>query len=148
MDKTMKNNLENPINDIARFFKNIDYDRLLSNAGMGLEYIKKQAAKGSKETTRMMLELYYVMLSDKTSKFNKLVIGAALAYQLLPNDLLPKEDYGLLGYLDNATALYLAYKRIKKSVTPEIKQKVDETLESWAKSMDEFTIMKPEEARV
>ena len=96
----------------------------------------------------MMLELYYVMLSDKTSKFNKLVIGAALAYQLLPNDLLPKEDYGLLGYLDNATALYLAYKRIKKSVTPEIKQKVDETLESWAKSMDEFTIMKPEEARV
>ena len=148
MDKTMKNNLENPINDIARFFKNIDYDRLLSNAGMGLEYIKKQAAKGSKETTRMMLELYYVMLSDKTSKFNKLVIGAALAYQLLPNDLLPKEDYGLLGYLDNATALYLAYKRIKKSVTPEIKQKLDETLESWAKSMDEFTIMKPEEARV
>lgn len=148
MDKTMINNLENPINDIARFFKNIDYDRLLSNAGMGLEYIKKQAAKGSKETTRMMLELYYVMLSDKTSKFNKLVIGAALAYQLLPNDLLPKEDYGLLGYLDNATALYLAYKRIKKSVTPEIKQKVDETLESWAKSMDEFTIMKPEEARV
>ena len=148
MDKTMINNLENPINDIARFFKNIDYDRLLSNAGMGLEYIKKQAAKGSKETTRLMLELYYVMLSDKTSKFNKLVIGAALAYQLLPNDLLPKEDYGLLGYLDNATALYLAYKRIKKSVTPEIKQKVDETLESWAKSMDEFTIMKPEEARV
>lgn len=148
MDKTMINNLENPINDIARFFKNIDYDRLLSNAGMGLEYIKKQAAKGSKETTRMMLELYYVMLSDKTSKFNKLVIGAALAYQLLPNDLLPKEDYGLLGYLDNATALYLAYKRIKKSITPEIKQKVDETLESWAKSMDEFTIMKPEEARV
>lgn len=148
MDKTMINNLENPINDIARFFKNIDYDCLLSNAGMGLEYIKKQAAKGSKETTRMMLELYYVMLSDKTSKFNKLVIGAALAYQLLPNDLLPKEDYGLLGYLDNATALYLAYKRIKKSVTPEIKQKVDETLESWAKSMDEFTIMKPEEARV
>ena len=148
MDKTMINNLENPIHDIARFFKNIDYDRLLSNAGMGLEYIKKQAAKGSKETTRMMLELYYVMLSDKTSKFNKLVIGAALAYQLLPNDLLPKEDYGLLGYLDNATALYLAYKRIKKSVTPEIKKKVDETLESWAKSMDEFTIMKPEEARV
>lgn len=139
---------DNPISDIARFFKNIDYDRLLSNAGLGLEYIKRQAAKGSKETTRMMLELYYVMLSEKTSKFNKLVIGAALAYQLLPNDLLPKEDYGLLGYLDNATALFLAYKRMKKSVTLEIRQKVDETLESWEKSMDEFTIMKPEEERV
>ena len=147
VNKTIMQN-ENPILDIARFFKNIDYDRLLSHAGLFLEYIKKQAAKGSKETTRMMLELYYVMQSDKTSKFNKLVIGAALAYQLLPNDLLPRENYGLLGYLDNATALFLAYKRIKKSVTPEIRQKVDETLDSWAKSIDDFTIMKPEDERV
>ena len=148
MENSNKRNTGSPVSDIAKFFKNIDYDRLLSNAGMGLEYIKKQAAKGSKETTRMMLELYYVMQSDQTSKFNKLVIGAALAYQLLPNDLLPKEEYGVLGYLDNATALYLAYKRIKKSVTPEIKQKVDETLEGWTKSIDDFSIMKPEEERI
>lgn len=139
---------ENPIIEVAKFFKNIDYDRLINNAGLGLEYIKKQAVKGSKETTRMMLELYFVMMSEKTSKFNKLIIGSALAYQLLPNDFLPKEDYGVLGYLDNATALYLAYKRVKKNVTPEIKQKVDDTLASWAKSADEFTIMKPEEERV
>lgn len=138
----------NPIEDIARFFKNIDYDRLISNAGLGLENIKRQAAKGSKETTRMMLELYFVMMSDTTSKFNKMIIGSALAYQLLPNDFLPKEDYGILGYLDNATALYLAYKRIKKAVTPEIKQKVEDTLANWAKSAEDFTIMKPEEERV
>ena len=36
----------------------------------------------------------------------------------------------------------------KESVTPEIKQKVDDTLENWAKSVDEFTIMKPENERV
>lgn len=144
----MGNKQSNPIEDIARFFKNIDYDKIINNAGLGLEYIKKQATKGSKETTRMMLELYFVMMSEKTSKFNKLIIGSALAYQLLPNDFLPKEDYGVLGYLDNATALYLAYKRIKKAVTPEIKKKVDDTLASWAKSAEEFTIMKPEEDRV
>ena len=139
---------KNPIEDIARFFKNIDYDRLIINSEKCLEYIKKQAVKSGKETTRMMLELYFVMMSEETSKFNKLIIGSALAYQLLPNDFLPKEDYGVLGYLDNATALYLAYKRIKKSVTPEIKQKVDDTLANWAKSAEEFTIMKPEEERV
>lgn len=139
---------ENPITEIARFFKNIDYDKILNDAESCFEYIKKQAVKGSKETTRMMLELYFVMMSDNTSKFNKLIIGAALAYQFLPNDFLPKEDYGALGYLDNATALYLAYKRIKKSVTPEIKQKVDNTLAEWAKSASEFTIMKPEDERV
>ena len=61
----------NPITEVAKFFKNIDYDKLINNAGLGLEYIKKQAAKGSKETTIMMLELYFVMMSEKTSKFNK-----------------------------------------------------------------------------
>lgn len=138
----------NPITDIARFFKNIDYDRLISNAGLGLEYIKKQAVKGSKETTRMMLELYFVMMDENTSKTKKMLIGAALAYQFLPNDFLPKEDYGILGYLDNAAALFYAYKRTKKSVTPEIAKKVDETLASWAKSAEEFTILKPEDQRV
>lgn len=138
----------NPIEEIASFFKNIDYDKLINNAGLVLEYIKEQAAKGSKETTRMMLELYFVMMSEKTSKFNKVIIGAALAYQLLPNDFMPKEDYGLFGLLDNALALYLVYKRVKKNVTPEIKQKVDDTLAEWAKSANEFTIMKPEDERV
>lgn len=138
----------NPITEIARFFKNIDYDKIISNAGLGLDFIKKQAVKGSKETTRMMLELYFVMMDEKTSKAKKIMIGAALAYQFLPNDFLPKEDYGVLGYLDNATALYLAYKRVKKSVTPEIAKKVDETLASWAKAVDEFTILKPEEERM
>ena len=139
---------DNPITELAKFFKNIDYDKIINNAGLGLEYIKKQAVTGSKETTRMMLELYYVMMSEQTNKFNKIIIGSALAYQFLPNDFLPKEDYGVLGVLDNATALYLAYKRIKKSVTPEIKQKVDDTLAEWARSAGEFTIMKPEEERV
>lgn len=139
---------DNPITELAKFFKNIDYDRLINNAGLGLEYIKKQTIKGSKETTRMMLELYFVMMSDKTSKFNKLIIGSALAYQLLPNDFMPKEDYGVLGAIDNAALLYLAYKKVKKNVTPEIKQKVDETLANWAKSADEFTIMKPKEERI
>lgn len=138
---------ENPMTELAKFFKNIDYDKLISNAGLGLEYIKRQAAKGSKETTRMMLELYFVMMSDKTSKFNKLIIGSALAYQLLPNDFLPKEDYGVLGYLDNATALYLAYKRVKKSVTPEIMQKVDKTLAGWSESMEGFSMLKANEER-
>lgn len=81
--------------EFVRFFRNIDYDKILSNAEPCLEYIKKQAGKGSKETTRMMLELYFVMMSDKTSKFNKLIIGSALAFQLLPNDLIPREEDGV-----------------------------------------------------
>lgn len=138
----------NPIKEIIRLFKNIDYQRISKNASIILAQIKSQAMVGTKETTRMMLELYYVMLSEKTTKFNKLVIGAAFAYQFLPNDFLPKEEYGILGYLDNATILYLAYKRVKKSVSPEISKKVEETMNSWLSSVDNFTILKPENERI
>lgn len=137
--------MENDILDnIVRFFKNVDFDRLMLNAEKLLEIIKKQSIAGTKETTSMMLELYFVMMSSKTSKFNKLIIGAAFAYQFLPNDYFTKEDYGLFGLVDNAAVLYLAYKRVKKCVTPEIAQKVEDTLKSWS----EFTIMKPEDKRV
>lgn len=142
------NESNSPIMALTKFFRNIDYDKIISNAETLLESMKKYSMKGSKEITRIMLELYFVMISNKTSKFNKLIIGAALSYQLLPNDLLNKEDYGVLAYFDNAAALYLAYRRVKKSVTPEIKQKVEETLENWAKSAEDFTIMKPTEERV
>lgn len=136
--------MENSIFDnIVRFFKNIDYDRLLLNADKFLEMIKKQSVTGTKEATRMMLELYYVMVSDKTSKFNKIIIAAALAYNFFPNEYFTKEDHGILGFLDNAAVLYFAYKQVKKCVTPEIQQKVDDTLQKWSG----FTIMKPKDQR-
>lgn len=138
---------ETPITEVVKFFKNIDYDKILEIANHGLEFIKKKAAAGGKETTRMMLELYYVMMSDQTSKVNKFIIGGALAYQLLPNDVLPVDTFGILGYLDNTAVLYWAYKRMKKSVTPEIRQKVEDTLANWARSAQDFTIMKPEDER-
>lgn len=133
------------LNEIASFFKNIDYERLLKNANGLLNQIKDNASKLGVETTKMMLELYYVMMSDSTSKINKLIIGAALGYQFLPNDFFNKEDYGILGYLDNAATLYWAYKKVKKSVTPEIKEKVEKTIEEWKNSIENFTIMKQEE---
>jgi len=139
---------DNPITQVANFFKNIDYDKIIKNAGLGLEFIKKQAVNGSIETTKMLLELYYVMMDENTSKFNKFIIGSALAYQFLPNDFISRDDYGFLGYVDNAGILYLAYQRMKKSITPEIAQKVEDTLKSWGKSIDEFTIMKPKEEQV
>lgn len=133
---------------IIKFLKNIDYQRIANNATSILEHIKQQALKGTKESTRMMLELYYVMLSDKTSKFNKLIIAGAFAYQFLPNDFLSKDDYGILGYFDNLSILYVAYKRVKKCVTPEMEEKVENTINSWITSANNFTILKPEGERV
>ena len=96
-----------------------------------LAAIKNGAAKAGRATTKMMLELLYVMKSPNTSLANKTIIVSALAYQLLPKDILPRKKYGLLGFLDNGITLAVAYNRVKSLITPEIDQKVTNTLNNW-----------------
>ena len=96
-----------------------------------LTAIKNGAAKMGRATTKMMLELYYVLKSPATSTANKAIIVAALGYQLLPKDLLSRKKFGLLGFLDNGITLAMAYNRVKSSVTPEIEQQVNATLNNW-----------------
>ena len=96
-----------------------------------LTAIKNVATKAGYATTKMMLELYYVLKSPETSKTNKAIIVAALGYQLLPKDLLPRKKFGLLGFLDNGITLAVAYNRVKSSITPEIEQQVTNTLNNW-----------------
>ncbi len=94
-------------------------------------YIKMYAAKGSREVTRTVLELFYVMKSPNTGMIDKTLIGAALAYQLLPEDLMPRDRFGLLGFLDNGVTLAFAYNRVKKLVTPQIENQVGAMLDQW-----------------
>lgn len=111
-----------------------------------LATIKSGAAKAGRATTKMMLELYYVLKSPTTSAANKAIIVAALGYQLLPKDLLPRKKFGLLGFLDNGITLAMAYNRVKSSITPDIEQQVSNTLNSWFgtdnDSFDEYDVVK------
>ena len=93
--------------------------------------IQENAAKVGIEATRVMLELFYVLKSPDTSMLNKSLIVAALGYQLLPEDAMPRDRFGLLGLLDNGVTLAFAYNRVKSSVTPEIEQQVNNILWSW-----------------
>lgn len=113
-----------------------DFKDIINSAEKIWDGIKLYAVKGGRETTKIMLELYYVMVAKETSTVDKILIGAALAYQTVPKDLLPKSKFGLLGFFDNAAALMFAYNRVKKAVTPEITQKVDETLQKWFGNVD------------
>lgn len=96
-----------------------------------LTAIKNGAARAGRATTKMMLELFYVMKSPAISTANKTIIVAALGYQLLPKDLLPRKKFGLFGFLDNGITLVVAYNRVKSSITPEIEQQVTNTLNNW-----------------
>ena len=110
-----------------------------------LTAIKNGAEKAGRATTKMMLELYYVLKSPSTSTANKAIIVAALGYQLLPKDLLPRKRFGLLGFLDNGITLAVAYKRVKSSITPEIEQQVAKTLNNWygenIQGLDEYEVV-------
>lgn len=93
--------------------------------------IQQNAAKVGIEATRVMLELFYVLKSPQTTTLDKGLIIAALGYQLLPKDALPRDKYGLLGFLDNGVTLAFAYNRVKSSVTLEIERQVNNVLMSW-----------------
>ncbi len=96
-----------------------------------LEAIKRYAVKGGREATRMMLELFYVLKSPSAGTMDKTLIVAALGYQLLSIDLLPRSRFGLLGLLDNGVTLAFAYKKVKALVTPEIERQVQAQLQQW-----------------
>lgn len=93
--------------------------------------IKSYGAKAGREVTKTVLELFYVMKSPNTGMIDKTLIGAALAYQLLPEDLMPRSKFGILGFLDNGVTLAFAYNRVKKLVTPQIENQVDVMLNQW-----------------
>lgn len=93
--------------------------------------IKSYSAQAGREVTKTVLELFYVMKSPNTGMIDKTLIGAALAYQLLPEDLLPKSKFGLLGFLDNGVTLAFAYNRVKTLVTPQIENQVGVMLDQW-----------------
>lgn len=103
------------------------------------KYIQRYAAKGGREVTKTVLELFYVMKSPNTGMLDKTLIGAALAYQLLPEDLMPRDKFGLLGFLDNGVTLAFAYNRVKKLVTPQIENQVSVMLDQWFGLEDEDT---------
>lgn len=92
------------------------------------QYIQKYAKTASEEGTRIVLELYYVLKSPDTPTLDKTIIVAALAYQLLPEDLISTENFGILGMIDNGAALGLAYNRVKSRVTPQIDAQVNAIL--------------------
>lgn len=93
--------------------------------------IKAYAKKAGRVGARPALLLYYVMTDESTPRSVKFTIGAALAYLVLPVDLISGKRRPIFGHLDEAAAIVLAYQKVKKHITPEIEHKADEVLDKW-----------------
>ena len=96
-----------------------------------IDMLRPWALKAGRATTRPLLQFYYVMDDDSTSTLDRVLIYAAIIYTIVPMDIVPRVVYKSLGILDDGIAILYVYKKIKDRITPEIKAKVEETLDEW-----------------
>lgn len=96
-----------------------------------MDKLRPWALKAGRAAARPLLQFYYVLDDDKTSKLDRILIYAAIIYTILPCDLVPSAVYKFLGILDDGVAVLYVYKKIKDKITPEINAKVEDTLDEW-----------------
>lgn len=96
-----------------------------------IDKLRPWALKAGRTASRPLLQFYYVMDDESLSTVDRALIYAAIAYTVIPLDLLPRSVFKLLGVLDDGVAVMFVYKRVKDHITPQINAKVEETLNEW-----------------
>jgi uncharacterized membrane protein YkvA (DUF1232 family) len=74
-----------------------------------------------------LLSAYYAALDPKTPLHVKAVLMGALAYFVMPVDLIP-DFIALLGYGDDATVLFAALRTVATNITPDHKDRAQTKL--------------------
>lgn len=95
------------------------------------EKLKDSAKRLGRYTTQKALLMYYVLSSDKTPTSAKVIIYGALAYLILPVNLISQKRHPILGWADEVAAIAIAYRKVRQYITPEIEQQAEETLNKW-----------------
>lgn len=109
------------------------------NYNMLSEHILNYGKKIGRAGLKPVLLLYYVMKSKNTPWKDKAAIFTAIAYVVLPIDILSAKRLPIIGWIDEVTSLVVAYNRMKKYITPEMEQRVDAQLDKW---FPEYAIFK------
>ena len=93
------------------------------------------------EVLERVLRLYYTATHPNTPRRAKMMAYGALAYFVLPFDVVPDFIFGI-GYGDDITILTTTIMALSKHVTPEIKAQAAKTMASLKKRLgnDDTTI--------
>ncbi len=113
---------------------NVDYQRVRRTV---VAYAKKVGRMGA----RPLLLLYYVMMDPDTPRSDKLFILSTLSYLVLPIDLVSSRRLPLIGWIDEAISVAMAYKKVRDHVTPEMEEKVDRILDKWFPVYELFPVV-------
>ena len=89
------------------------------------------AKKAGRVATKPLLQLYYVLTMGDTTTLEKALIVGAILYTIMPFTLISFKAHRILGMLDEGLAVLYVIKKVQHKITPEINQKVEETLNEW-----------------
>lgn len=95
------------------------------------EKVQEYAMKVGRISARPVLLLYFVMVSKDTPKSDKLMILSTISYLVLPIDLVSAKRLPVIGWIDEAFSLSVAFQKVNKNITPEIEWKTDKLLDKW-----------------
>lgn len=95
------------------------------------EKVQEYAMKVGRISARPILLLYFIMVSKDTPKSDKLLILSTISYLVFPIDLISAKRLPIIGWIDEAFSLSVAYQKVCKNITPEIERKTDELLDKW-----------------
>lgn len=93
--------------------------------------LQEYATKVGRISARPLLLLYFIMVSKDTPRSDKLMILSTLSYLVFPVDLISAKRLPIIGWIDEAFSLSVAYQKVSKNITPEIERKTDALLDKW-----------------
>lgn len=93
--------------------------------------LQEYAIKVGRISARPLLMLYFIMVSKDTPRSDKLMILSTLSYLVFPIDLISAKRLPVIGWIDEAFSLSVAFQKVSKNITPEIERKTDALLDKW-----------------
>lgn len=103
----------------------------LINTAVLKEKLQVYAMKVGRISARPVLLLYFIMVSKDTPKSDKLMILSTISYLVFPIDLVSAKRLPVIGWVDEAFSLSVAYQKVSKNITTEIERKTDALLDKW-----------------
>ena len=117
-----------PVGRLLDRLRNVDWK---TQFALLWDKLKTYALRAGRVATKPILTFYYVMHQTETTTLEKALIYGAIAYIVIPSDLLPRRALSILGILDDAAVIAYVYKKISGKITIEITNKVEDTLDRW-----------------
>lgn len=117
-----------PVGRLLDRLRNVDWKNQFA---LLWDKLKTYALQAGRVATKPILTFYYVMHQTETTTLEKALIYGAIAYIIIPSDLLPRRTLSILGILDDAAVIAYVYKKISGKITIEITNKVEDTLDRW-----------------